>query len=46
MEVVDAKQQAKLILKEIMDQHPGDPDLIAIWMFGSSGWQTAFTLST
>ena len=31
MEVVDAKQQAKLILKEIMDQHPGDPDLIAIW---------------
>jgi hypothetical protein len=31
MEVVDAKQQAKLILKEMMDQHPGDPDLIAIW---------------
>ena len=31
MEVVDAKQQAKLILKEIMDQHRGDPDLIAIW---------------
>ena len=31
MEVVDGKHQAKAILKEIMDQHPGDPDLIAIW---------------
>ena len=31
MEVVDAKQQAKLILKEIIDQHPSDHDLTAIW---------------
>ena len=31
MEVVDAKLQAKVVLKEIMDQHPGDHDLIAIW---------------
>jgi hypothetical protein len=31
MEVVDAKHQAKAILKEIMDQHPGDPDLMATW---------------
>jgi hypothetical protein len=31
MEVVDAKHQAKLILKEIVDQSPGDPDLTAIW---------------
>ena len=31
MEVVDAKHQAKVILKEIMDQHPGDHDLTAIW---------------
>jgi len=46
MEVVDAKHQAKLILKEIMDQHPGDHDLTAIWDVWSSGWQTAFTSST
>jgi hypothetical protein len=31
MEVVDAKYQAKVILKEIIDQHPGDHDLTAIW---------------
>ena len=31
MEVVDVKTKAKLILKEIMDQSPGDPDLTAIW---------------
>ena len=31
MEVVDAKQKSKLILKEIVDQSPGDPDLTAIW---------------
>jgi hypothetical protein len=31
MEVVDAKHQAKVILKEIIDQHPGDHDLTAIW---------------
>ena len=31
MEVVDAKHQAKLILKEIMEQSPDDHDLTAIW---------------
>ena len=31
MEVVDAKHQAKTILKEIMDQSSDDPDLTAIW---------------
>ena len=46
MEVVDAKHQAKVILKEIIDQHPGDHDLTAIGMSGSSGWRTAFTSST
>ena len=31
MEVVDVKHQAKVILKEIMDQSPDDHDLTAIW---------------
>jgi hypothetical protein len=31
MEVVDAKHQAKVILKEIINQHPNDHDLTAIW---------------